>query len=47
MAKSAEYLLVTATVGAVAMIVGSMSWTGVVKLVATFAHIAEVLQARL
>jgi hypothetical protein len=36
MAKSAEYLLVTATVGAVAMVVGSMSWTGVAKLIATF-----------
>jgi hypothetical protein len=47
MAKSAEYLLVTATVGAVVMVVGSMSWTGVVKLVATFSYLAEVLQARL
>lgn len=47
MTKSVEYLLVTASVGAVAMVVGSMSWTGVVKLVATFTYIAEVLQARL
>jgi hypothetical protein len=46
MVKSAEHLLVTATVGAVAM-VGNMSWTGVAKLIATFTYIAEVLQARL
>ncbi|MGH8063838.1 MAG: hypothetical protein ACRERE_01110 [Candidatus Entotheonellia bacterium] len=46
MTKSVDYLLVTATVGAVAMVMGSMSWTGVVKLVATFTYIAEVLQVK-
>jgi hypothetical protein len=45
MAKSVEYLLVTATVGAVMMIVGSMSWTGAGKLAATFTQIVQVLQA--
>ncbi len=46
MTKSVDYLLVTVTVGAVAMVVGSMSWSGVVKLVATFTDIAEVLQVK-
>jgi outer membrane murein-binding lipoprotein Lpp len=44
MAKSVEYLLVTATVGAVMMVAGSMSWAGVAQLAATFAQIAQVLQ---
>jgi hypothetical protein len=35
------------TVGAVAMVVGSMSWTGMVKLIAMSTYTAEVLQATL
>jgi hypothetical protein len=46
MAKSVEYLLVTATVGAVMMVVGSMSWSGVGTLAATFTQIAQVLQVK-
>jgi hypothetical protein len=46
MTKSVDYLLATVMVGAVATVVGSMSWTGVVKLVATFTDIAEFLQVK-
>lgn len=44
MARSIDYLLVTAAVGAVMMLVGSMSWGGVAQLAAVFTRIAQVLQ---
>ena len=44
MARSVEYLLVSATVGAITMVVGSMSWAGLGKLAATLTQIAQVLQ---
>jgi hypothetical protein len=34
--KHVEYVLLTAMTGAFAMVVGSMPWTGVVKLAAAF-----------
>lgn len=44
MAKSVEYPLVTATVGASLMLVVGVSWAGVAKFAAVFAHIAHVVQ---
>jgi hypothetical protein len=46
MTTSADYLLVAVTVGAVAMVVGSTSWTGVVKLVTTCTRSTEILQVK-
>lgn len=45
MARSVDYLLVTAAVGAVMRLVGSMSWGGVVRLAAVFTQITQILQA--
>lgn len=44
MGKSVEYVLTATTVGAMMMAVGSLSWTGFVKLASVFTDIAQALQ---
>jgi hypothetical protein len=41
-----DYLLLTAVTGALALVGGSMSWTGVVTLAAAFTQIAQALPPR-